>query len=112
MKTRLIIGIEVDGFHRWPDAPDKYIEFRNKHRHLFKIICYIPLENSADPNRRQKELWEERFIINSWINDHYGNPAQFNDMSCEGLSELLLQQFKLSKCYVFEDTLIGAVSYA
>ena len=40
--TELVFSFEVDGLHHWPGAPDRYREFGQPHRHLFKIICFYP----------------------------------------------------------------------
>ena len=109
--TELVVSFEIDGVHCWPNAPEKYREFRQPHRHLFKFVCFFPVTIKKESDR-PVELWEFRQNIIEWVTSIYDNPAQFNDLSCEGLSNLLLEEFHLSKCYVFEDFSHGAVSYA
>ncbi len=112
MTTELIVGFEVDGYHAWKDAPEQYVEFRNKHRHLFKIICHIPMEDSSDPGRRQIELWEARYSLLGWIDDQFGNPAEFGNMSVEGIADYIRSRAKyvMSRVFVGEEYWLGAVS--
>ena len=111
MSTELIVSFEIDGLHFWPNAPKQYEEFSHPHRHLFKIVCFLPVTIKKESDR-PVELWEFRQTVIEWVTKIYGNPAQFDVLSCEGLSNLLLKEFHLSKCYVFEDSSHGAVSYA
>ena len=36
-RTVVYFREEVEGFHRWPDAPDEVAFLRNEHRHIFGV---------------------------------------------------------------------------
>ena len=113
MRTELIIGFTVDGFHCWPDAPDKYIEFRTRHRHLFKITCFVPTSEGEynNPTRREIEFWEHTRTIQEWIKTRFGSPAEFSSLSCEGIADTLLRAFHCTKVFVGEEDNLGAIVY-
>ena len=110
LKTSLVVSLTVDGYHCWPDAPEWYSEFKNRHRHLFKVICWLPQEDSNKPDRRQMELWDLRHTIDIGIATKYGFPAEFGNRSCEGIADeiLCLGGFDFSKVFVGEETDFGA----
>lgn len=107
MKKTVIIQFSVDGFHRYPNAP-KEVEFlSNQHRHTFLIKCGFEVTDS----NREKEIFICRDEIKNYINECYGVPAQFNDMSCEMIAEDILD-FGLNDnmiwCEVWEEKTGGA----
>ena len=110
--TELIVSFEVDGRHFWPNAPEKYKEFRQPHRHLFKCICTVLVRDSNDPTRRDIELWELRqtaiSIINNELPQEHG-VVDFKEMSCEGVADLLKNKLGANKVFVGEDVNFGAI---
>jgi len=107
--TELVVSFEVDGLHCWPGAPDKYKEFRQPHRHIFKIICLFPTEDSHDPERRDTELWELRRQAIDSVHTHWGQePVNFGGMSCEGIADRLKDLLFASKVFVGEEYYLGA----
>ena len=115
MTTELIVGFEVDGYHRWPNAPKQYEEFGQRHRHIFKFICWYPTGNSGDPARRDKELWELRQEARQMVIAGYGigiensDPVEFEDMSCEGIADWLKMKMGFSKVFCAEEYWLGAI---
>jgi hypothetical protein len=115
--TELVISTEIDGIHCWPDAPDKYKEFKNPHRHLFKIICIISVNWSGSPDRRDKELWELRADVNGLIKKigiEKGPIIDFGSKSCEGIADnikmLLAPEYGDDvKVFVGEEYWLGAL---
>jgi len=109
-KTELVISFEVDGLHSWPDAPDKYKEFRQIHRHLFKVICFLPTVESNDPTRREVELWSLRQNVIQFLKSEFGEePINFKTMSCEGISDYLKEHWNFSSVFVGEEWFLGAM---
>ena len=112
--TELVVSFEVDGRHFWPNAPEKYKEFRQSHRHLFKCICTVLVRDSDDPARRDVELWELRQqaiecarLIST---DVECSPVRdFRSMSCEGIASALRKEMGFSKVFVGEDVNFGAI---
>lgn len=100
MKSTVLTVNQIEGFHRWNDAP-KYLSYlAEKHRHIFCIEC----EFSVDHNDREIEIITEQNIIEEFIRDKYGKPAQFGNMSCEDIAADILNFFsKCISCTVRED---------
>jgi len=111
--TELIISLEIDGIHFWPNAPKQYKEFGQPHRHLFKVVAFYPVVDSKDPARRDKELFElrqETVTCLRNINGTYGKePIDFGGRSCEGVADYLKKEMGFSKVFVGEDVNFGAI---
>lgn len=107
MKKQVIIQIEVEGFHHYPNAP-KEVEFLSlNHRHTFKIKCGYKVEDL----NREKEIFIERDFIKDYLNETYGVPCQFVAMSCEMIASELLEYGKPEEmiwCEVWEESTGGA----
>ena len=107
MKTEVIIQMEVQGFHQYPDAP-KIVNFLSySHRHTFIIKCSY-LVNHLN---RDKEIFICRDEILSYLYESYGNPCQFNSMSCEMIAMDILEFAKedgMIWCEVWEENTGGA----
>jgi len=110
MSTSLIVSFEVDGIHFWPNAPDKYKEFGQPHRHLFKVICVFPTGDSSDPTRRDVELWELRQNVLHYVKERFGKePINFGPMSVEGIADVIKNGMGFDKVLVCEEWFIGAI---
>lgn len=111
MSTELVVSFEVDGYHYWPGAPEKYKEFGQPHRHIFKFICLFSTEDSHDPARRQIELWELRQNCLDYVRANYQIESfvcDFKDMSCEGIAEDIIIGMGASAVFVGEEYWLGA----
>ena len=66
MTKGISVSLDVEGFHRWQDAPDEVKFLRNYHRHLFKINVTMSIDED-----RGVEFFtlvkEIRSIIDEWI---------------------------------------------
>lgn len=110
MATELVISFEVDGLHYWPSAPDRYSEFRQPHRHLFRFICWKAVTESRDPVRRDIELWELRRQAITQLHIMFNEePSDFGPRSCEGIADYLRDVMGFSKVFVGEDEDFGAL---
>ena len=110
--TQLIISFELEGRHRWPDAPARYSDFAHTHRHLFKFICWYEIDKSTGPDRRDKELFELRRETIEVLKMEYGRadfPLEFQDMSCEGIADWLKKEMRFSKVFCGESDFFGAI---
>jgi hypothetical protein len=110
MIINILLNIAIEGFHYYPDAPEEVSFLANPHRHIFNITAKIQVN---DLNREQEIILSERFLKN-YLYAKFGNPCQFNKMSCEMIAVDILNQFK-NKGYnyvkVLEDNGGGAEVY-
>lgn len=105
MKREVITHNEIEGFHRYPDAPAFCLYLKNKHRHIFVVRCRFEVEH----NERQIEIIDQQREIAEVVARHFGSPADFGDMSCEAIAEFLMVEFgEMSCCKVLEDGYGGA----
>lgn len=106
IKRMVICVLQVEGFHRWKDAPDNpefgYLKF--PHRHIF----HIRMEFKVHHGDREIEIIAKQAEVEAWLHRHYGTPCQFEGMSCENIAEVLLTRFDAASCEVLEDGYGGA----
>lgn len=102
-----MIQFEIDGFHLYPDAPEKVEFLGNIHRHTFIIKAGFSVTNS----NREKEIFIFRDYIRSYLYESYGNPCQFGAMSCEMIAEEIMEFAMIDEikwCEVWEENTGGA----
>ncbi len=97
MNAQVIIKFEIEGFHKYENAPATVKFLRDSHRHTFKIVCAYDV---TDYNR-EKEIFLERAFIKQYLNESYGSPCYFGNMSCEMIAKDILQFGKIDNmCWV------------
>jgi hypothetical protein len=102
--------LAVDGWHRWPDAPERQAFLRVLHRHQFHITG----TSEAKHANRQVECFDiadaMRLALERWrtVDGSY----DFGDKSCETIATYLVNSLHLYSCEVREDGLQGATVYA
>ena len=107
MKTQVIINTEVIGFHNYPNAPEKVLFLRNKHRHIFTIKAGFEVQNLD----REKEIYMLQNDIEDYLYEAFGNPCQFEQMSCEMIAKEVIEFCEPDNCKwveVLEDNKGGA----
>lgn len=87
MKREIIIKFDIEGFHKYENAPEQVAFLRDLHRHTFKVKCGIKVNH----NERDKELFMVRDEITEYINQVYGSPANFDNMSVESIAQEILE---------------------
>lgn len=108
--TSIIVKFDIEGGHRWPDAPEGFEHLREHHHHIFHFECYIPVKQS----NRELEFLEVRNTLIEIVEDGFGRPCDFEDMSCEVLAQLLFTivekkyEVRPVKVVVMEDAFVGA----
>ena len=111
--TQLVISFEIDGIHCWPNAPEQYKEFRQPHRHLFKVVGWYSTGCSSDPTRRDKELFELRQeainCLKNFGTSQGQEPVDYGQLSCEGIADYLKLKIGFSKVFVGEEYWLGAL---
>lgn len=107
MKNTVITRFDVDGFHYYIDAPKEVAFLSFKHRHMFVITCGYTVEHLD----REQEIFICRDAVCSYLFKKFGNPCQFENMSCEMIAEDVLKSFKKNGmiwCEVWEENTGGA----
>lgn len=111
MKKFIVATLQIEGIHCWPECqiPEVYF-LRSPHRHMFHIKAK---KEVTDSNREKEFIVLKReiefFIRNSFLEK--GN-IELGAMSCEMLAEMLITEFSLSSCSVYEDGENGAEVFA
>lgn len=108
MKTFVKLDFDVIGFHQYEKAP-KEVEFlKYNHRHDFNIKVKYQVINLD----REKEIFIQTEEIKDYLHSAYGNPCQFNNMSCEMIAKEILQYGEIDgmvSVEVLEDGKGGAI---
>lgn len=104
-KTCVITKNLIEGFHRWPDAPEKVDFLRERHRHVFHIRCYFEVDHWD----REIELIMKQWEIDEYLHHIYGMPCEFDNLSCEKIAEILMDKMGACMVEVLEDGDGGAV---
>jgi hypothetical protein len=107
MKSEVIIQFEMEGFHNYPNPPEQVEFLKYPHRHTFMIKCGYKV---TDLNR-EKEIFICRDIVKEYLNEAYGSPCQFENMSCEMIAKEILEFSKedqMNWCEVWEENTGGA----
>lgn len=107
MRAEVITQISLEGFHNYPNAPEQVSFLSHKHRHTFIIKCGYEV---TDLNR-EREIFICRDIVIDYLNESYGIPCDFNEMSCEMIAKDILefgQEDGMIWCEVWEESTGGA----
>ena len=103
MKKVVGIKTSIEGFHAFEKAEEVFgpdVAFLAiRHRHNFGI----QLEKEVFHNERDCEFILLKRNIEKYIEDQYGKPAEFGNMSCESIAEELLRSFNATMVQVDED---------
>jgi len=108
MKTFVKLDFDVVGFHQYINAP-KQVEFlKYNHRHDFNIkVKYLVTDLD-----REKEIFIQTDFLKEYLYESYGNPCQFNGMSCEMIAKEIFEFGKIDgivSVEVLEDNRGGAI---
>ena len=107
MKTTVEIQIEKTGFHQYIGAPKKVEFLENNHRHNFIIKCGYKVTD----NNREKEIFICRDLVSEYLDEAFGIPCQFDNMSCEMIAQEILEFSEVDGmvwCSVWEENTGGA----
>lgn len=115
----LIFKLQIEGWHRWIDAPKEYKYLSYRHRHIFHIHVRLPV---VGDNREfefiQLSADVRRYLRDVYVNEVEGIGCDFDGMSCEQIAKSvyeLLEDYKImpkdrkGSVGVFEDGVNGAV---
>lgn len=102
------VEVRVDGYHCWPDAPERLAFLRARHRHTMLVRA----QQRVTHNERDIEFFELADQVRHALEATY--PAaeygalDFGAASCETIAAALVRDLDLSACGVFEDGKHGA----
>lgn len=100
MRALVIVTLQVEGFHQWPQACDPVEFLATNHRHLFHIRGEFPVTHG---DRELEIIQVKRWVVET-ISHYFGTPARFDSMSCEHICEWLLEKFPAASAFeVLED---------
>lgn len=105
---------QIEGFHRWKEAPEDVSYLRHDHRHMFHAEVFIEVSH----NDREVEIITLQHKAKRYFDDlgsyHQGYEAlQFGNQSCETLAErlgtrLIEESYAVTLVTVLEDNENGA----
>ena len=111
MKTNIIVKLEIEGLHNWPDAESVFPEvgfLASMHRHKW----FITAKKEVFHDDRDVEFIMFKRDILEYLEHEYYNfesrTHEFGAKSCEMLAKEILKEFKCNYVSVFEDNEIGA----
>jgi len=114
MTTNVIVKLEIEGLHNWPDAQSIVPEvgfLSSMHRHKW----FITAKKQVNHDDRDVEFIMFKRDIEEWLGHTYYNlksrTHEFGAKSCEMLAEEILKEFKCVYVSVFEDNENGAEVY-
>ena len=105
MKTIVITSNQIEGFHRYPNAPMEVDFLKSRHRHVFYVECGFNVKHDD----RDIEIFMQQSEIRKYINNEFGIPAEFGNMSCEMIARNILTEFNCNYVKVTEDERGGAI---
>lgn len=99
----IIVTLQFEAFHSWPQAPEQCKFLRSFHRHVLHIKCWKEVSGGD----REIEIIGFKTSIVKYLESRF--PAHdFGTLSCEQIALLILETFNLSRCEVLEDNENGA----
>lgn len=108
MKTTVWVTFQLEGWHRWPKAPETAIYLRRVHRHMFHYRVEVAVSHAE----REVEFHQLRLDCINFATQHL---LEQESASCETLAKRLLQSLNQHRVYsisVSEDGENGATIYA
>jgi hypothetical protein len=115
MITNVIVKLQVEGLHSWPDAKKIVPEvgfLSDPHRHVFHITA----KKRVNHDDRDVEFIMFKRDIEQYFRDKYFDMSYrchwFGAKSCEMIAKEVLQFFACEYVSVFEDNENGAEVYA
>lgn len=113
MKTYIIVNLEIEGLHSWPEAKDIFPDvayLSNLHRHIFHIECVKKVTH----DNRDIEIIRFKRKIKDYLFDKYFDHefrcCNFKNQSCEMIGKELFNNFILNSCKILEDGENGALT--
>ncbi len=102
----IVVRLQFEGVHYWPDAPlDKPEHYlRHAHRHVF----HVEAVKRVTHEERDIEIIAFKREMLAFCEERFGKGTGAHPFSCETLARILLEEFGLQRCSVLEDNENGA----
>lgn len=97
-QVSIVVVFAMPGFHCYPEAPEDVSFLRDRHRHLFHFRSYFRVSH----NNRDLEYFQQAAKVKKVLAEEFGEPCEFNHMSCEMIASWLLCRFEQEACYKVE----------
>jgi len=111
MNTKIVVRLQIEGLHCWPNAENVFPEvgfLADPHRHIF----FIELKKKVYHDDRNIEFIMFKRDVQDYLYKKYYNADKrchyFSNMSCEMIAKELLREFDCDFVSVFEDNENGA----
>lgn len=112
MTTSIVITLQVEGLHNWPEARTAIPEMgflSDLHRHIF----HIKAVKKVNHNDRDVEIIMFKREVQDYFKRNFFNEdlqiCNFGSRSCEMLAQDLMEAYDLDQCEVLEDNENGAL---
>lgn len=111
MRSFVVVTLQVEGFHCWPEAPEEVKFLRDNHRHLFHIRAVKEVAHGD----RDVEIIMLKRALQRDLHACFVHPSsndlvcEFGSMSCEHIAKHLFETHSLSYCQVLEDGENGGI---
>lgn len=112
MKTQIVVTLQIEGIHCWPEA--KYVHsevayLSELHRHIFHIEARKEVKHSE---RDIEIIMFKRELHDYFMRNYFMTGVElcnFGPRSCETIAKDLMEAYDLDYCKVLEDNENGAV---
>jgi hypothetical protein len=111
MKTYVIVKLQVDGLHNWPQAGQyfKEVDFlSHPHRHMF----HVEAKKEVYHDDRDVEFIMFKRDVEAFLFDKFYDSERrshdFGSMSCEMIAKEIMEEFECQSVTVWEDNENGA----
>lgn len=111
--TNVVVRLQMEGFHNWPEAPEVVSFLRDRHRHIFHIELVKEVTH-ADRDVEiilMKRAVEQHLLTKLGSKKEKNRWCEFGAMSCEMIAEDLLEAFDCVSVQCLEDNENGAIVY-
>lgn len=112
MRKSIVVRMQLEGLHSWPEAKDVFPEvgfLSDPHRHRF----FIEVRKEVSHNDRDIEIIMFKRSIERYLTKQYYQEGvdclNFGRMSCEDIAEELMIRFGAEFVQVLEDNENGAI---
>jgi hypothetical protein len=103
MRQFVVVTLQFEGLHYWPNAPTEVRFLRSPHRHVFHIKCWKEVTHGD----REIEIITLKHDVGRGLQSLYPE-GNMMTVSCEQLAALLINGYGLHACEVLEDGENGA----
>lgn len=111
--TNVVVRLQMEGFHNWPEAPEVVGFLRDRHRHIFhyELVKEVTHADRDVEIILMKRAVEQHLLTKYSSKSRENRWCEFGAMSCEMIAEELLETFDCTSVQCLEDNENGAIVY-